>query len=122
MRIQRSQPEERAPATERTGDRRHAQRRRVEFEVIEGRGAAVVRARARDVSPTGIQTEAEPSRGYPIDAVVPLSLRLPGRQRPLQTDATIVWARGSRAGFEFAAMPDADRLEIAEMVDRLGRG
>jgi|GEM_PF-4733514 phage-related minor tail protein len=122
MRPPRLQPEECAATTERTGDRRQARRCRVEFEVVEERGPAIVRAQARDVSPTGIQIEADPSRGYLTDAIVPLSLRLPGRQRPLQTDATVVWVRGRRAGFEFAAMPDVDRLEIAEMVDRLGRG
>ncbi|MBN2194093.1 MAG: PilZ domain-containing protein [Polyangiaceae bacterium] len=124
MRVLEWHPEDWSPEASwfeaaRREDRRQSNRRPIEFEVIEGRGPAAVSAWACDVSPTGIQTEAELALPFSIRSTIPMLLFLPRRSHPLRTSATLVWRSGKRAGFKFAAMSDVDRLEIAEMVDRV---
>ena len=55
---------------------------------------------------------------HPPHAIVPVAMHLPGRPEPLRASASLVWSQGNRAGYEFVAMTDEDRLEIEQTMAR----
>lgn len=100
---------------------RLALRARTDFPVRAHEGSFVTDCRGIELSPTGILVD----RGHPIESMDPgtlmeLDLELPG-SAPLHTYARAVWAFGNQQAFKFLAMTDADRLSLAEYVDRLAR-
>lgn len=84
-------------------------------------GERSVYAQTVELSPTGVvlklldgsQTRFDPERAYSLDVFVP------GADRPLHSAARSVRAIGQLEAFEFLAMNEADRLTLAEHLDRL---
>jgi hypothetical protein len=50
-----------------------------------------------------------------------LELPLDGRGRHIQAVARPVWTEGLLQAMRYVAVDEVDRLEIAELLDRLGR-
>ena len=74
--------------------------------------------RAFDLSPTGMvfeRTRALAARH--LAQVSPFEIYLPGA-RPIRARARPVWDRDRLLAVKFVAMNDADRLTIAELLDR----
>jgi hypothetical protein len=74
--------------------------------------------RAVDLSPSGMVVEL--SRGLrrrALPQVNPFEIFL-GGDRPIRTRARSVWVRERLHAVRFVAMNDADRLTIAELLDR----
>jgi hypothetical protein len=77
--------------------------------------------RGVDLSPTGMvleRTRALSERDLP--SLSPLRIHLEGRS-PIHARARAVWSRGRLQAVRFVAMSDADRLTIAELLDRKAR-
>ncbi|MBN2194655.1 MAG: PilZ domain-containing protein [Polyangiaceae bacterium] len=103
------------PAAERRG----AERRRVAFDVVWGHERWQVRARATDLSSTGIRVERPSAIAHEHEVTIPMLLHVPGRLRPMSVRASLVWSEGSRAGFSFEANDDQERVKLAELVDEV---
>lgn len=101
-------------------NRRMNLRGQVKFPVIEREGRISVECRSVNISTSGILLEHD---GYQLDHVaeapVELELHLPNRSEPLRLRAISKWSRGNQRGLSFDALPDADRLTLAEELDTL---
>jgi PilZ domain len=74
--------------------------------------------RAIDISPAGMvfeQPRALEERG--ISQVAPFEIYLPSA-RPIRARGRVVWARKRLLAVKFVWMNDADRLTLAELLDR----
>ena len=72
--------------------------------------------RAIDVSCSGALVERSALRSPPTIHHIELDL---GGEKPLKMVARTVWTEGMHHAVRFIGMADADRLEIAELLDRL---
>lgn len=73
--------------------------------------------RAVDLSPTGMVVERSPAlASRELPQVSPFEIYLAGR--PIRARARPVWSRDRLVGVRFVWMNDADRLTIAELLDR----
>ena len=99
-------------------DRRHAARAQVDFPVSALLDGHRHRCRAIDLSPTGMVVLRSPSLARrSLPALVPFELEL-GAGRPIRLRARPIWDRDSLLALRFVVMSDADRLTIAEHLDR----
>lgn len=76
------------------------------------------RCRAVDLSPAGMVFER--SRSFserPLAQVAPFEIYLPGA-RPIRARGRTVWGRDRLLAVKFVVMNDADRLTLAELLDR----
>ncbi len=74
--------------------------------------------RAIELSPTGMLLERSRAlEGRTVHELAPFEIALPGA-RPIRTRARPVWTKGRLQAVKFVAMHDADRLTLAEMLDR----
>jgi PilZ domain len=74
--------------------------------------------RAFDLSPTGMVFERTRALiGRHLAQVSPFEIFLPGA-RPIRARARPVWGQARLLAVKFVMMNDADRLTIAEMLDR----
>ena len=94
-----------------------------DFPIVAHDGTFATHCRAVDLSSTGVVIE----RGRPLvqsdgTNLLRLELYLPGSNRPVRTLARAVRSAGSRQAFRFVAISDADRLSLAEHLDRCWRG
>jgi hypothetical protein len=74
--------------------------------------------RAFDLSPTGMvfeRSRALSDRRLP--QISPFEIYLPG-QRPIRARARPVWSDNRMLAVKFVVMSDADRLTLAELLDR----
>jgi hypothetical protein len=74
--------------------------------------------RAVDISPAGMvfeQSRALMERG--VSPVAPFEIYLPGA-RPIRARARPVWGKDRLLAVKFVWMSDADRLTLAELLDR----
>ena len=110
---------DRGAARRREIERRLSLRADMEFPVIETEGTLTVKARAANLSATGIALVCYSQPKHDPDAVVELELHLPGVEGPMRVMATPVWCDGFRLGLRFEEVADADRLELAEVLDRM---
>jgi hypothetical protein len=79
----------------------------------------VSKARATNLSTTGIGVVCfDKPDGAGSNKVVHLDLHLPGSDQPLRVSAVPVWSSGHLEGLKFVDVTDADRLELAEVIDR----
>jgi hypothetical protein len=99
-------------------DRRRGARAQVNFPVsalVDGHRHP---CRTIDISPTGMVVERAPAlMGLALPAVTPFELDL-GAGRPIRLRARPVWDRDNLLAVRFVVMSDADRLTIAEHLDR----
>jgi c-di-GMP-binding flagellar brake protein YcgR len=102
-------------------ERRISLRSELEFPVVERAGLKQSRARASDISATGIGLVCYEEPRHSEGSVVELELHLPGGEQPKQVKASAVWQSGHREGLEFVELDDADRLDLAEFQDRARR-
>jgi hypothetical protein len=74
--------------------------------------------RGVDLSPTGMVFERTRSlSARELPQLSPLEIFLDGPS-PIHARARAVWSRGRLQAVRFVAMSDADRLTIAELLDR----
>ncbi len=74
--------------------------------------------RAVDLSPSGMVVEVSRGLGRrALPQVNPFEIDL-GGERPIRTRARSVWVRERLHAVRFVAMNDADKLTIAELLDR----
>jgi hypothetical protein len=102
-------------------ERRISHRGEMRFTVVQTRDGRNVRARAANLSATGIQLICYDEPEYDPTAVVRLELHLPGASGPMSVKASPVWKDGFREGLRFVDVPDVDRLDLAELLDRRSR-
>ena len=102
-------------------ERRISQRGEMKFTVVQTRDGRDVRARATNVSATGIQLVCYDEPEFDPGAVVQLQLHLPGGGEPMNVKASPVWKDGFREGLMFVDVADVDRLILAELLDRRRR-
>jgi hypothetical protein len=77
--------------------------------------------RAVDLSPAGMVIERPRGLlGRPLAQLTPFEILLPNA-RPIRTRARPVWDRDRLSALKFVAMSDADRLVLAELLDRKAR-
>jgi len=77
--------------------------------------------RAVDLSPTGMVFErTRVLAGRELSQLNPFEIFLAG-SRPIRARARSVWSRDRLLAVRFVMMSDADRLTIAEMLDRKTR-
>jgi hypothetical protein len=89
------------------------------FLVVGQAGTFHARAHSADLSPTGIQVHwIDPPR-HSADGVVDLHLYLPGAKAPKPVRVRSAWRHGLREGLRFVDIADADRLDLAEVLDRV---
>jgi hypothetical protein len=93
-------------------------RGRFEFPVMEHQGGFSFWRTALDISPTGILIEAADEAWGHEASLVQLDLHLPGLSLPVRVLASPVWSRDERLGLKFVDISDADRLTLAEQLDR----
>jgi PilZ domain len=99
-------------------DRRQGARAQVDFPVSALVDGHRHRCRAIDISPTGMVVERAPALvGRALPAVTPFELDV-GAARPIRLRGRPVWDRDNLLAVRFVVMSDADRLTIAEHLDR----
>jgi hypothetical protein len=99
-------------------DRRHGARAQVDLPVSALVDGTRHRCRAIDISPTGMVVERAPGlSGRALAIVTPFELQL-GTGRPIRLRGRPVWDRDNHVAVRFVVMNDADRLTIAEHLDR----
>ena len=78
-----------------------------------------VRARAAELSTTGVVLDFRHSEECSTDGLVTLELLVPGQQRPIRTAARFVRRVGKLLAFEFVVIGRDERLSLAEHIDRV---
>jgi hypothetical protein len=103
-------------------ERRHAPRAASELSVLIGDGALVSWARCLDISTGGILVARDRSaRATDWRIYLRLELELPGQDESITAIARPVWSRGPYQALKFVRMSNADRLRLAEHIDRTSR-
>jgi hypothetical protein len=102
-------------------ERRQAPRTATELSVLVGDGAVVSWARCVEISTGGVLLSRDSSTDNDWRIYLRLELELPGRQEPINAVARPVWSRGPFQALKFVRMSAADRLAVAEHVDRCSR-
>lgn len=78
-----------------------------------------VRARAAELSTTGIVLDFRHSEECSTDSLVTLELCVPGESRPIRTAARFARRVGKLLAFEFMVIGRDERLSLAEHIDRV---
>ena len=78
-----------------------------------------VRARAAELSTTGVVLDFRHSEECSTDGLVTLELFVPGQSRPIRTAARFVRRVGKLLAFEFVVIGRDERLSLAEHIDRV---
>lgn len=78
-----------------------------------------VRARAAELSTTGIVLDFRHSEECSTDGLVTLELCVPGEARPIRTAARLARRVGKLLAFEFMVIGRDERLSLAEHIDRV---
>jgi hypothetical protein len=78
-----------------------------------------VRARAAELSTTGVVLDFRHAPECSFDGLVTLELALPGLAHPIRTAARLVRSVGKLEAFEFMIIGRDDRLSLAEYIDRV---
>lgn len=104
-----------------THSRRLGARVATSFSVFVSNRGQRVRARATELSTTGLLLDFRHAEACDIDGLLTLELAVPGLIRPIRTAARRVRAVGKLSAFEFLAISRDDRLTLAEHIDRVVR-
>src|SRR4051812_18740807 len=102
--------------------RRLGMRAPASFSVSLTRQGKRVRARATEVSTTGVLVDFRPSEACAFDGLVTLELAVPALPKPIRCAARLVRDVGRLQAFEFMIIGRDDRLSLAEYIDRVARG
>jgi hypothetical protein len=78
-----------------------------------------VRARAAELSTTGVVLDFRHTEECGTDGLVTLELFVPGRTRPIRTAARFARRVGKLFAFEFIVIGRDERLTLAEHIDRV---
>jgi hypothetical protein len=78
-----------------------------------------VRARAAELSTTGVVLDFRHSEECSTDGLVTLDLCVPGEPRPIRTAARFARRVGKLMAFEFMVIGRDERLSLAEHIDRV---
>ena len=78
-----------------------------------------VRARAAELSTTGVVLDFRHSEECSTDGLLTLELCVPGQARPIRTAARFARRVGKLMAFEFMAIGRDERLSLAEHIDRV---
>ena len=78
-----------------------------------------IRARAAELSTTGVVLDLRHSEPCSFDRLVTLDLMVPGLPRPIRTAARLARIVRKLYAFEFMIIGRDDRLSIAEYLDRV---
>jgi len=114
----RSRPLSSAPSV-RPPERRLAARIPLELPVRVRDGWLRSEARSVDLSTSGMLVVQDRRRESDADPVhLALDFALPGGGEPIHAIVRPAWSRGPFRAFKFLALSDADRLAIAEHIDR----
>ena len=89
------------------------------FSVLVTRKDKRIRARAAELSTTGVVLDFRHSEPCSFDGLVTLDLMLPGLAHPIHAAARLARNVRKLAAFEFMIIGRDDRLSIAEYLDRL---
>jgi hypothetical protein len=105
-----------------THSRRLGARVATSFSVfVTNRGQQRVRARATELSTTGVLLDFRYADACDIEGLLTFELAVPGLIRPIRTAARRVRSVGKLLAFEFLAISRDDRLTLAEHIDRVVR-
>ncbi len=78
-----------------------------------------LRARAAELSTTGVVLDFRHSEECRTDGLVTLELLVPGKPRPIRTAARFARRVGWLLAFEFMIIARDERLSLAEHIDRV---
>jgi hypothetical protein len=101
--------------------RRLGSRAPTHFLVFVRDGSKRVRARAAQLSTTGVVIDVRFSEGLDLERLQQLELAIPGRPRPIQVLARPVRKVGRLLAYEFLSIKEVDQLSLAEHLDNLNR-
>lgn len=91
------------------------------FSVFVTRKGMRIRARAAEVSTTGVLVDFRYSEPCAFDGLVTLELAVPGLGKPIRCAARLARYVGRLQAFEFMIIGRDDRLSLAEYIDRVAR-
>ncbi|HTQ05599.1 MAG TPA: hypothetical protein VMI54_17170 [Polyangiaceae bacterium] len=109
------------------GARGHSESRRLGVRAPASFGVFVtsygkrVRARAAEISTTGVLVDFRHSEACDFDGLVTLELAVPALPRPIRCAARLARHVGRLEAFEFMIIGRDDRLSLAEYIDRVAR-
>jgi hypothetical protein len=101
--------------------RRLGVRAPVSFSVFLTRRGQRVRARATEVSTTGVLVDFRHSEPCAFDGLVTLELAVPALPKPIRCAARLVRYVGRQQAFEFMIIGRDERLNLAEYINRVAR-
>lgn len=101
--------------------RRLGLRAAVSFGVFVTRHGQRLRARAAEISTTGVLLDFRHTGPCPRDGLVTLELAVPGLRQPIRCAARFARQVGAREAFEFMIIGRDERLSLAEYIDRVAR-
>jgi len=104
-----------------TGSRRLGHRGTTRFLVFIKDGRQRLRARATEISTTGVVLDLRFLYDLNVDRLMQLDLAVPGFARPIHAVARPVRKVGRLLACEFLSIREVDRLTLAEHLDRLNR-
>jgi hypothetical protein len=91
------------------------------FSVFVTRQGKRVRARAAEVSTTGVLLDFRFAEPCAFDGLVTLELAVPALPKPIRCAARFARDAGRLQAFEFMIIGRDDRLNLAEYIDRVAR-
>ena len=91
------------------------------FSVFVTRHGKRIRARAAEVSTTGVLVDFRYSEPCAFDGLVTLELAVPALPKPIRCAARLARYVGRLQAFEFMIIGRDDRLSLAEYIDRVAR-
>jgi hypothetical protein len=91
------------------------------FSLFVNRRGKRIRARAAEVSTTGVLVDFRYSEPCAFDGLVTLELAVPGLTKPIRCAARFARYVGRLQAFEFMIIGRDDRLSLAEYIDRAAR-
>ena len=104
-----------------SGPRRLGRRASTRFLVFVKNGRERLRARATEISTTGVVLDMRFLEGINLDRLMQLDLAVPGFARPIHVVARPVRKVGRNLAYEFLSIKEVDQLTLAEHLDRLNR-
>jgi len=104
-----------------SGARRLGRRGSTRFLVFVKNGRERLRARATEISTTGVVLDVRFLEGLDLDRLMQLDLAVPGFARAVHVVARPVRKVGRMLACEFLSIQEVDRLTLAEHLDRLNR-
>jgi hypothetical protein len=117
----RFEPEEHALLRGPFESRRLGVRAPASFSVFVTRQGKRIRARAAEVSTTGVLVDFRYSEPCAFDGLVTLELAVPALSKPIRCAARLARYVGRLQAFEFMIIGRDDRLNLAEYIDRAAR-